>query len=183
MLKIGNALPKSGLPPLPYSDIKPQRSSHMKRIMPYVVITIALLSFAFGQSPTQHEPANSKGEQEVRQAIEKYRAALLQRDIAALEKIWADDYVFVNASGEVLTKAERLANVKSGATAFESIKEEGNLTVRVYENSAVATSRVTIKGQYTGQPLSGQYRSTHVWVRGTTGWQLVSNQLTALKPK
>jgi ketosteroid isomerase-like protein len=55
--------------------------------------------------------------------------------------------------------------------------------VRVYQNSAVATSRVTIKGQYGGQPVSGQYRSTHVWVKGPGGWQLVSNQLTALSPK
>jgi len=115
--------------------------------------------------------------------IGKYRTALLQRDIATLEKIWADDYVFVNASGDVLTKAQRLANAKSGATTLDSIREEENITVRVYENSAVATSRVTIKGQYSGQPTSGQYRSTHVWVKGSEGWQLVSNQLTALSPK
>jgi ketosteroid isomerase-like protein len=53
----------------------------------------------------------------------------------------------------------------------------------VYQNSAVATSRVTLKGQYSGQPVSGEYRSTLVWVKGPGGWQLVSNQLTALKPK
>lgn len=128
-------------------------------------------------------PGNNKSEQEVRQMIENYRTALLRQDIPTLEKIWADDYVFVNASGEVMTKAQRLTNLKSGATSFESIKEEENLTVRVYENSAVATSRVTIKGQYSGQPTSGQYRSTHVWVKGPTGWQLVSNQLTALAAK
>ena len=126
---------------------------------------------------------NSKSEQEVRQTIEKYRTALLQRDIPTLEKIWADDYVFVNASGKVLTKAQRLANVKSGATTLDSINEEENITVRVYQNSAVATSRVTIKGKYGGQPTKGQYRSMHVWVRGPVGWQLVSNQLTALTPK
>jgi Domain of unknown function (DUF4440) len=77
--------------------------------------------------------------------IEKYRTAILQRDIAALEKIWADDYVFVNAAGDGLTRTERLANMKSGATTLESINEEEN--VRVYHNSAVATSRVTIKGR------------------------------------
>jgi ketosteroid isomerase-like protein len=108
---------------------------------------------------------------------------LLRRDIPTLEKIWADDYIFVNASGDVLTKAQRLANAKSGATTLDSINEEENITVRVYQNSAVATSRVTIKGQYAGQPTSGQYRSTHVWVKGPTGWQLVSNQLTILAPK
>src|SRR5206468_9597165 len=127
--------------------------------------------------------ANSTSEQEVRQMIEKYRTAILQRDIATLEKIWADDYVFVNAAGDVLAKTERLANIKSGATTLDSINEEENVTVRVYQNSAVTTSRVTLKGQYSGQPISGEYRSTLVWVKGSGGWQLVSNQLTALKPK
>ena len=155
----------------------------MKRCIPHLVITMALMSFAFGQSTTQQESKNSKTEKEVRQMLGKYRTALLQRDIATLEKIWADDYVFVNASGDVLTKAQRLANAKSGATTLDSIREEENITVRVYENSAVATSRVTIKGQYSGQPTSGQYRSTHVWVKGSEGWQLGSNQLTALSPK
>src|SRR5207248_430936 len=163
--------------------MKLHRSSVMKRCIPHLVITMALMSFAFGQSTTQQESKNSKTEKEVRQMIGKYRTALLQRDIATLEKIWADDYVFVNASGDVLTKAQRLANAKSGATTLDSIREEENITVRVYENSAVATSRVTIKGQYSGQPTSGQYRSTHVWVKGSAGWQLVTNQLTALKQK
>lgn len=155
----------------------------MNRCIPHLAISIALLSFAFGQAVTQADSENSKSEQEVRQAIEKYRTALLRRDIPTLEKIWADDYIFVNASGDVLTKAQRLANAKSGATTLDSINEEENITVRVYQNSAVATSRVTIKGQYSGQPTSGQYRSTHVWVKGPIGRQLVSNQLTTLAPK
>jgi ketosteroid isomerase-like protein len=163
--------------------MKLQGISIMKRCIPQLVISTALVSFAFGQSATQLESENGKSEQEVRQTIEKYRTALLQRDVATLEKIWADDYVFVNAFGEILTKAQRLANVKSGATKLESINKEEDIAVRVYQNSAVATSRVAIKGKYGGQSTSGQYRSTHVWVKGPAGWQLVSNQLTALKPK
>jgi ketosteroid isomerase-like protein len=115
--------------------------------------------------------------------MERYRTAILQRDVDMLEKIWADDYVFVNAAGDVLTKTQRLANIKSGATTLDSINQEEHVSVRVYENSAVVTSRVTLKGQYSGQPISGEYRSILVWVKGPGGWQLVSNQLTALKPK
>ena len=113
----------------------------MNRRIPHLAISMALLSLALGQSAAQADSENSKSEQEVRQAIEKYRTALLQRDTPALEKIWADDYIFVNASGEVLTKAQRLANAKSGATTLDSINEEENITVRVYQNSAVATRR------------------------------------------
>ena len=70
----------------------------------------------------------------------------------------------------MLTKAQRLANLRFGATTLESINEEEKPTVRAYQNSAVATSSVTLKGQYSGQPVSSQYRSTHVWVKGPNGW-------------
>src|SRR5437764_5262391 len=135
--------------------MKVQRSSIMKRFISHLAINIALASFAIGQSPTAQQPANRTSEQECRQRIEKHRTAILERDIPALEKIWADDYVFVNAAGDVLAKTERLANIKSGATTLDSIKNEENVTVRVYQNSAVATSLVTLKGQYCGQPISG----------------------------
>ena len=153
-----------------------------KSFISHLAINVVLLSLAFGQSPTA-PPASSTSEQEVRQAMEKYRTAILQRDVGLLEKIWADDYVFVNAAGDVLTKTERLANIKSGATTLDSINQEENVTVRVYQNSAVVSSRVTLKGQYSGHAISGEYRSILVWVKGPEGWQLVSNQLTALKPK
>jgi ketosteroid isomerase-like protein len=146
-----------------------------------VGIAVVFLSFTFGQA--NQEPTDKQSEQEVRQMIEKYKRALLRRDVDALEKIWADDYTFVNASGDVLTKEQRLANIKSGATALDSIKEDDDVTLRVYQNSAVTTSRIAINGQYSGQPVSGKYRSTLVWVKGSSGWQLVSNQLTALAPK
>src|SRR5437660_2420863 len=115
----------------------------MKPITLYIALKVTCISFAFGE-----DQRKTTDEQEVRQMIQKYRSALLQRDIPVLEKIWADDYVFVNASGEVLTKAQRLSNLKSGATSLDSINEEENITVRVYQNSAVVTSRVTLKGQY-----------------------------------
>lgn len=155
----------------------------MNRCIQHLAIAVALLLPAFAQFPSLQTSDSSSSEKGVRAAIEKYKTALLRRDIAVLEKIWADDYVFVNASGEVVTKEQRLANIKSGATALDSISEDEKMVVRVYQNSAVTTSRVTIKGQYSGQAVSGQYRSTLVWVRGSAGWQLVSNQLTALPLK
>jgi hypothetical protein len=107
---------------------------------------------------------------------------LLQRDIPALEKIWADDYVFVNASGEVLTKAQRLANAKSGATTLDSIKEEERLRARL-QNSAVATSRVTIKGTVQWSTDHRPVPKHHVWVRVLKDGNWFLNQLTLLPQK
>ena len=148
----------------------------MKHIIYVAILTMALLSFGRQQSVAQG--ADAAAEQEVRQTIQKYRTALLQRDAATLEQIWADDYTFTNGAGETGSKAERLAHLKSGATSLGSISEDEDIKVRVYGKVAVATSRVTIKGQYSGKQASGQYRSIHVWVKGAAGWQLVANQLT-----
>jgi len=153
----------------------------MKHIVYAAILTVALLSVGRQQSVAQG--ADTAAEQEVRQTIEKYRTALLQKDAATLERIWADDYTFTNGAGEIHSKADRLANLKSGATSLDSISEEEDMKVRIHGNVAVATSRVTIKGQYSGKQTKGQYRTIHVWVKGATGWQLVANQLTPVTAK
>jgi ketosteroid isomerase-like protein len=148
----------------------------MKNIIHIAILTVALLSFGRQQSAAQG--ADSAAEQEVARTIEKYRTALLQKDAATLKQIWADDYTFTNGAGEMLSKAQRLANLKSGATSLDSISQEEEIKVRIHGNVAVATGRVTIKGQYSGKQASGQYQSINVWVKGLAGWQLVANQLT-----
>jgi ketosteroid isomerase-like protein len=153
----------------------------MKNIIHIAILTLALLSFGRQQSTAQG--ADAAAEQEVRQTIEKYRTALVQRDAATLEQIWANDYTFTNGAGEMVSKTQRLANLKSGATSLDSISQEEEIKVRVHGDVAVATGRVTIKGQYSGKQASGQYQSINVWVKGAAGWQLVANQLTPVAAK
>ena len=153
----------------------------MKYLIYAAILAVALLWVGRQQSVAQG--ADAAAEQEVRQTIEKYRTALLQHDAATLERIWADDYTFTNGAGEIHSKADRLANLKSGATSLDSISQEEEMKVRIHGNVAVATSRVTIKGQYSGKQTSGQYRSIHVWVKGAAGWQLVANQITPVAAK
>jgi ketosteroid isomerase-like protein len=141
------------------------------------LISFVALPFALSQTPSSGD--NKTAEQEVRAAIEQYRTALLKRDTAALEQIWADDYTFINATGAVLTKAERLANAKSGATNLGTIEKDPDMKIRFYGGDvAIAISRVTIKGQYGGRATSGQFQSSLVWVKGPSGWQLACNQIT-----
>ncbi len=140
---------------------------------------IAFVALPFALSQTTSSADNKTAEQEVRAAIEQYRTALLKRDTAALERIWADDYTFINGSGAVLTKAERLANAKSGATNLGTIESDPEMKVRFYGGDvAIAISRVTLKGQYSGKATSGQFQSSLVWVKGPSGWQLACNQIT-----
>ena len=149
----------------------------MKRLLIVGLISLTVTPFGFAQ--TSPAADNKTVEQEVKQMIEQYTTALTRKDTAALERIWADDYTFINASGVVATKAERLANLKSGATSLNTIDREEHPKIRVYGGDvAVAMDRVTLKGQYSGKATSGQFQSSHVWVKTPSGWQLASNQIT-----
>ena len=149
----------------------------MKPLLLAALISFVALPLALSQ--TRSSTDNNTAEQEVRAVIEQYRTALTKGDTAALERIWADDYTFINASGAVLTKAERLANQKSGATKLSTIETDPDMKIRVYGGDvAVAINRVTIKGQYSGKATSGQFQSSIVFAKTPSGWQLVCNQIT-----
>jgi uncharacterized protein (TIGR02246 family) len=129
--------------------------------------------------PTGEKVAMAGAEQEVTQLTDQYIAALKGKDTAALERIWADDLTFITLRGDVQTKAQRLADIQSGANTFDSL-ETTDRTVRVYGNTAVMTSLTTLKGQYMGQEASGQFRVTNVFVRRGGGWQIVALQMTPI---
>jgi ketosteroid isomerase-like protein len=146
------------------------------------IITLALLSwgsFAVAQAPQAKAPAADPAA-EVRQMQKRYNEALPKKNLAALRQIWADDYVFTNGSGMVMTKAQRLDNLQSSATEIRSA-DERDIRVRVYGgDAAVLTSLVVLKARYSGRESSGEYRNTAVWVRTAAGWRMVASQITPI---
>ena len=100
-------------------------------------ITIVLLTItAFAQQGTDKSRARSAADPAFETRYHEYSDALMKRDLAALDKIWAADYVFINPRGEVVTKAQRVANIKSGATELKSVNPERE-QLQVHGNVAI----------------------------------------------
>jgi ketosteroid isomerase-like protein len=125
-------------------------------------------------------PAIAAPPDDVLAAIRGYREALVQKDVAKLETIWSDDYTFVNGHGRLLTKADRIADIKSGHSSLDSVRHEDTPTVTVHGNTVLVLSHVTLVGKYSGREVSGEFRSLHVWLKNDGRWQLVFNQLTPM---
>jgi ketosteroid isomerase-like protein len=125
--------------------------------------------------------AQTKAVEEVRAAIRQYDAALRRADVAALERFWATEYTLINPRGERLTRADRLANVRAGRTAFDSLApvldEERIRTYGDHDLVAVHSTLLTIGGRYSGRE-ERQYRATAIWVHRDGRWQQVASQLT-----
>ena len=118
-------------------------------------------------------------EQEVRQLDRQLGEAITRRNIAALDRIFADDYTHTNPLGETFPKAQVLAGIEFGLLVIESFNTD-RVNVRLYGDAAVVTGHATLKGQYHGQDLSGEYRYTRTYVRRPGQWQLVATQFTRI---
>jgi len=151
----------------------------VRRILCTVILVCAAVTLAAGQDVATKSAATADVQQILKDRFREYTEALTKRDLAALDKIWADGYTFTNGRGEFLTKTDRMENIKSGATQFDSISREDEET-RVFGDTAVVTGRVVLKVIYSGKESSGPYRFINVWVKMQGRWQVAANQITPI---
>ena len=123
--------------------------------------------------------STGNAEAEVKKAMEDMAAAMAKNDADAIAVRLADDYYLITPQGTMQTKAERVADVKSGKTKFENFAYE-DIKVRQYGNTAVATTTVRAKGTSEGKEVAPQIKATLVFVKSGTEWKLVSTQATAV---
>ena len=134
---------------------------------------------------TNSQPANSEADKAaVRKFLNDHGDAMVRVDTATLDKLWADDLVLIDHEGNTLTKTQWLELLSSGTEKIEGSADSSSNTtdVRIYGNTAVAILKVTQKATLEGKPHDGKMTVSTVLVKGDRGWQLVSVQLSELKP-
>ncbi len=154
----------------------------MKHIL-LVVILSAASSFALGQMSRSSANRISNDDQAIRQFFNELAAALARNDVAALDRLHSDDFTLVNLSGAVISKAQRLAPIKSGDLKYESFSYDEVNNIRRYGNMAVATARGTWKAQVSGQTHDQQARVTFTLVKTQGHWRVIAAQATAIAGK
>ena len=126
--------------------------------------------------------ASGPRERAVLDAVEAYHRALIAKDAKALERIYASDYTFINDKGQLVTRAQRLANLASQSTQVAAIDNVREMTVRVFGDHALVQNRMTLRGQYSGRPTDTDARVGYLWAWRAGRWQLVTNQVTPVLP-
>jgi ketosteroid isomerase-like protein len=150
----------------------------MARLFVIGLVIAGLSLFAKGQTSTVVKGID-KDIAEVRQVEDAITSALDHNDANALDRLWGDDYVFVNPGGVILTKAQRLAVIRSGEQKLESYTRDEE-TIRIYGDTAVVIYRSTVKGEIKGQDVANRRRVTNVLVKRNGKWQVVSHQTTII---
>ena len=126
--------------------------------------------------------ANSAAlEGDIKKLVNDTAAALAKNDTAALEKLYADNYMLVNLDGSVQNRTERLASIKSGETKFDSFTyDEINVRTNPEGTGAVVIARATAAGMNKGVKIDRTVRVTQVWSKTKDGWRQVSGHATQI---
>jgi ketosteroid isomerase-like protein len=150
--------------------IEKKGSTHMR-------IPLLSLAFAAGLVTGCVSPASGIKSDPVtvlRQLDQERIQAQIDADAAALDRLYAEDFIGIGPSGTVRTKAQVIADFTSGSLRFQSITTE-DVRWRVYGDTAVETGRSTMIGQDRGKTVPRDNRFTRVWVERQHHWQLVAN--------
>ena len=146
----------------------------MRRTASLVAVVLTATSIAFAQRQSVSKDQRSSVEQEIRRLDDKRIQAQVNADAAALDRIYADDFIGVGPSGTVRTKPQVISDFTSGDLKFQSITTD-EVRVRVYGNAAVETGLSTMVGQDKGKAVPRDTRFTRVWIKQLGHWQLVAN--------
>ena len=146
-------------------------------MMTGALITSAALLMA--QEKKAFTPETAPVEQTLLQMERDWNQATLTKDSKTLNRIIAEDWTGIDFKGVTTTKSESIAELKAGESKNQSV-ELGDMTVRVYGNSAVVVGSDTEKSRYQGKDSSGKYAWMDVFVKRNGRWQAVASESTKI---
>lgn len=127
------------------------------------------------------QPAMSASaqEQEAMAATQAACDAFRLGDIPAIERLLAPEFVLVDTQANVQTRAEAIAEVRSGDPQYERFHNHG-MTARVYGDTAVVQGITSLKGRSGGKPFALDVRFTDTLVRVNGQWRMVVSHVTRI---
>jgi len=146
----------------------------MSRLVPAALSIVLLVSAAFAQS-------SSADEQQIAANEHALGRAMIQKDVATLSWLVADDWSMLGESGSG-TKSGFLNDVSSGTLVVKSFQIH-DMHIRVLGDIAIVQAYDDEQTIYAGKDTSGTYNWTDVWQKRKGQWVSIATQLTTVKKK
>ncbi len=118
----------------------------------------------------QTKDDESDAVKKIRKLDNEFHTAFRTADYATLNRLLADKFIWTHSTGEIQTKAEILADIKSGELKYESLTTD-DVQIYVYKNAAVVSGHST--RNYLREK-SFQIRYSVFYVKQRGKWQAVA---------
>ena len=111
----------------------------------------------------------------------KYQAAVKNNDAATMDRILANDFAVVTGAGKFYTKSDLIQMAQTRRVQYEH-QEDSDQTVQVWDNTAVVTAKLWMKGIDQGKPFDWHIWFSDTYVRTPAGWRYVHGQASLPMP-
>ena len=144
-----------------------------RRQMSAVTLSVvAFFAIAWRTAKSATPPEDAKDE--IIKVDEERNQALQKGDVATLDRIYTDDLVYTNATGEILTRAQHMADLKSRGLNFRSFKHE-DVQVTVNGDTGFLTGISKSQVETHGVVSSGSRRFLNVFVKRNGHWLVAAH--------
>lgn len=109
---------------------------------------------------------------------ERY-AAMLAKDIRALERLLDEQLVYMHSSGIADTKESYIRGLRDGVWDYQRI-DRTEQTVKVSGDTALVFNRLAISIKVRGEQKALDNRALAVWLRRDGAWRLLALQSGAV---
>jgi hypothetical protein len=116
-------------------------------------------------------------EQQILKLFEEGDRALISADLAALSRIFADDYIQYDETGKASTKQDVLNNLESGAIRYISMVSTGRKIRLLSKDAGIVHGSEEDDVEQAGQRFPVRYIYMDAVVKRKGKWQIVASQL------
>ena len=109
-------------------------------------------------------------------AVHGYDQAQIRGNKAELERWLADDYLLVNSSGQIETKAQLIADYTAPGFKIEPFTIEQPVE-KAWGDGAVMGGIATLKGTDGGKRFELRLRFADIWAKRNGRWQVTYTQV------
>ncbi|HKR38046.1 MAG TPA: nuclear transport factor 2 family protein [Steroidobacteraceae bacterium] len=113
---------------------------------------------------------------ELHELNSRWFQAWLEKDAATVERLMAQDYVYIAPSGRVLDRQAILAIIRAPSYRLDRFART-DIEVRAVGDAAVVMrDRRQSAGSFDGAAFSEEHRGVMVWAKHAGEWRLVMEQ-------
>lgn len=140
---------------------------------------------ALGCATTQRAPASAESiEHEIRRLDSAEAAGLLNKDVDALQRIWAPEFTVNNPRNSITRGSDGVAAlIRSGVIDYSTFRREIE-TILQHGSTVIVMGNETItpvrNAPFAGQTIRRRY--THIWMQRGNEWRLTARHANAICP-
>lgn len=110
---------------------------------------------------------------------EELRLAMINSNVAKLDKLIDDSLIFTGPDGSVATKT---MDLEAHRNKIQKITElaPSEQVIKLHDNFAVVSVKMEMTGTFGETDISGKYRYLRVWTKIQDSWKVVAGSVTKI---